>query len=397
MGISKQCNRYRIIIHDVATDKYSAISFNTLGEAVATKVAERAKRAAHMRKVARKAARPQEELRDEHVATFGNNSMLERDFALQLHTAHDKIEVMNDSVVADVCGFFYEDSTLALGIQLKVTKKPRKNNWVFGHTKRYPCQPVVCWRTDMQDGWVFDGTVLDERDTDSGSLNITPGGVNAKLALSGEEPLKIDELIAFLKSASVAGDRARFPPHTKEFLSWQFRGNAHLKERIGLYLEMQRDPDATFPDVQNGSFDLLAGDMVTRKQLKTAHIRKNGHEGSGFAINLRESAGRIHGKHTCRPYDAGVFDEVVVYYFDWTAKLAHVWHIPASKLVERGCLRTATQPGKTFMHVHFAEQKRSRNGRVPDTWTAVYYGGTQPLVLPAAATAAAGHLLTDLL
>ena len=44
----------------------------------------------------------------------------------RMHKADDKIEVLNDFVQADVCGFFYDDSTLALPIQLKVTATRKK-------------------------------------------------------------------------------------------------------------------------------------------------------------------------------------------------------------------------------------------------------------------------------
>jgi hypothetical protein len=97
-----------------------------------------------------------------------------------------------------------------------------------------------------------------------------------------------------------------------------------------------------------------------RKQLKTA--RKQAHT-QGLRVNLRNSNGRIDTVPTYRPYDANAFDELVVYHFEWTTKLAHVWRIPAATLVDRGFLRTADQPGRQVLYVYTSAVLQSNTGK----------------------------------
>jgi hypothetical protein len=400
-GIYKHHKKFMIHTRDVVTSEKATYFFKTLKKAEAAYAAERAKWDEHKRQ---RAARPQAEKRAENLARVGNGFKLERAFATQLHAADEKIagviETMNDAVLADSCGFFYDEPELVLGIQLKATPKPvtgQDNTWHFGNVNHYPGIPVVCFRADTQDGWIYDGNALVERK--SGGLQVTPGGINAKLAINTDDartratPLKIEGLVARLRE--LAADRERFPPRTKAYLSWQFRGKAHnfLKERIGLHLEALRDPGATFPEAQAGSYDQLGSDGVTRRQLKTGCVL--GIQ-NGWYVNLKESAGTVDGKQTYRPYAAGAFDELVVYVFDWSTKTARVWRVPASKLVEKGYLRTDTQTGKKGIYVHEFAERQSKNGPAPDTWTAAYFEGTVPINLPPEAEAAAGHLLDDL-
>ena len=181
-----QKTQFRITVRDVVTSKKTSRTYKTLEEAEAAYAAERALQAEHKRQ---KAARPQAEIRAENLARHGNNSKLERDFATALHAADSKIETMNDSVLADSCGFFYDaEPQLALGIQLKVAEKPEKSNgslWVFGNVNHYPRMPVVCWRADKQDGWIYDGTDLVERKREC--LGVTPGGINDALAINTDD------------------------------------------------------------------------------------------------------------------------------------------------------------------------------------------------------------------
>ena len=349
------------------------------------------------------AARTQEEIRAENLERHGNACQQERDVAIEFHAADGSVIILNDSVLADMCAFFYaNEPTKALGIQLKTTGGPVKGNpnkWQFQHVTGYTGLIVVCWRIDKQDGWVFDGTVLDERKTEG--LEITLGGKNAKLALSGVEPMGMNAIIAFLKSDLVTGDLERFPPRTQEYFSWQFSGRKaynHLKERIGIHLYIKNiDPLATFPQGQNGSHDLDAGnpnDQLRRKQFKTAH-KQSGH--NGFHVTLHECAGYVGGVKTYRPYIVGVFDELVVFYFDWSANLAHVWRIPASKLAEKGHLRTETQTGHLGFLVYKSTEFKDENGDVQWTAKPEYYKGTQPIGnFPPEAEAAAGHMLREL-
>jgi hypothetical protein len=59
-------------------------------------------------------------------------------------------------------------------------------------------------------------------------------------------------------------------------------------------------------------------------------------------------------------------------------------------------MRTATQTGAQTIYVYEFAERQSNLGRKPDTWTASFFEGTVPLVLPPEAEAAAGHLLADL-
>jgi hypothetical protein len=397
-GIRMIGKQFVIVTRDVVTKKLTSRYFKTLKKAVAAKAAECAKQAEHERQ---RAARPQAEKRAENMARHGKDSEREREFASELHAADPKIETMNDFVLADSCGFFYDDNPkLALGIQLKVAPKPRecqKNMWEFAKVNLYPGIPVVCWRADTQDGWIYDGNTLVERK--ARSLPVTPGGINAKLAINTDNkrtratPLPIDGLVARLRK--LAADRERFPPRTKAFLSWQFDGkaHAHLKERIGLHLEELRDPKATFPEAQAGSYDQLGGDGVTRRQLKTGCVLAGC---KSWHVNLRENAGHVYGKATWRPYPAGAFDELVVYAYDWPTNTARRWRIPESKLAEKGYLRTATDNGKKNLYVSEFAEPQLKYRKDGSKWTTAYFEGTVPLDLPPEAEAAAGHLLDDL-
>lgn len=198
-GIYMKGRQFRIKTRDIVTGKMTVIYFKTVEEAVEAKEAERSKWAAHKQA---KLAKPGEDIRAQNFAIYGNNLKLERDFVLHLYNMNEIFEVNNDFTLPDVRAFLYEDCTLALGIQVKVTSGPKKgeNPWEFAHVLGYTGMPVICWCADMQDGWVFDGTVPDKRGKEG--VNITLGGVNANLALSGKHPLSIDDLIEFLMSRS---------------------------------------------------------------------------------------------------------------------------------------------------------------------------------------------------
>ena len=310
------------------------------------------------------------------MAKYGGNCKLERTTAFEFNKTDCSIEVMNDSVVSDMCGFFYPyERTLALGLQLKVARrhrKDRRNTWAFSKVRGYERMPLVAWCVDTQSGWVFNGTTLNERKTTN--LEITLGGINADLALSGPTPLSMNKIIEFLKGEHVAGNRDLFEPYKKEYLSWQFSGSkahSHLKERIGIHLYMTHvDQLATFAKEQNGSVDVDAGkptDTLPRKQFKTACMVSGQY---GLLVNLHEYAGRVDGKPTTRPYAADAFDELIVYYFDWAKDQAHWWRIKASVLAAKGYLRTATQDGKQGILVYMSTKRQSKYGRAPDTWTA---------------------------
>jgi hypothetical protein len=399
-GIFKRSNKFSIVIRDLVTSKRTFLYFHTLEEAVAAKTIERVKKLEYKCQMA---ARPQAEIRAENVEKYGNNCNMEREFALAFCNADADFEVMNDGVVSDICGFFYENKSQTVGIQIKTTGGPKKgesNTWNFRDVLGYVGMPVLCWRVDQQNGWILDGTELDKRGIND--LKITPGSGDGKTfcglkPLGGVQPRGIKDLIALLKE-EVATNPTRFPTHTKKYLSFQFSGSeAHkqLKERIGLELYMKHiDSAATFPKSQNGSYDLLAGDGKCRLQFKTARVIKGK---TGLEINLRETAGKVNGKPTYRPYDANAFDMLVVYYLDWKTNKAHMWCIPASELIAKGYLRTDMQVGKQALYVYKSILPQSRKGRVPDTWTAKHYeSDTQPFdKFDHEIEAAASHMLND--
>jgi hypothetical protein len=303
---------------------------------------------------------------------------------------------MNDGVIADMYAHLYDDRSLALGIQLKTTAGPAmgtKNTYRFVHVTGYWKMAVVCWMVDQNAGYLFDGTELHKRNIEN--LVITPGGENTALALSGPAPVGMDRVIECIEE-----NIARFKSTTKEFLSWEFSGEKadQLKERVGLHQYMTNvDRLATFPQAQNGSHDLEAGDptdLLPRKQFKTA-CEVSGQ--SGLQLNLQESAGRVNGKRTYRPYTVGAFDELIVYNIDWQANQVHMWRIPASKLAEKGFLRTDTQDGHQGLTVYKSKKRQSKHGPPPDTWTAAYYKGMEALCdLPQAAEEAAKKMLAEL-
>ena len=404
MGIYNAGNRFRVQKSDRTTRKQKYYSFATLKEAEAAYAAERELQAsAQAERKRQRAARPIEEIKAENKARNGNNCNLERDVANAFAASDESIYVMNDSVRADLCGFFYGqeegDETLALPIQLKTTAKHmegNENTWRFRKVRGYKGMVVVCWRDDKRDGWVYDGATLDDQSTDD--LKVTPGGKNAKLAINTNDkstsstPLSLDGIVSRLKQLAEKR-RDRFPPRTKEYLSWEFSGEeAHnsLKERICIHLHQTHvDGASDFPKAQNGSFDLVSGDGTLRLQLKTAHVQK---DCAGLLVNLNEHAGNVDRKRTYRPYFADAFDVLVVYRLDWKNNVAHVWRIPTSELVEHRYLTTDAQYGKQGIIVY----STPKDGHGRDQWTFGYYQGTQPLGdFPPEAEAAAGHLLDD--
>ena len=392
-GVRRNGNQFRIRTRDPESNKIKQPYFPTLAEAEAAYAAERVVWAERRRQ---RAPRPQAEIRAENLATHGNANKLERDFAHALHKADDKIKVLNDSVQADVCGFFYDDPTLALPIQLKATathKKGKPNAWQFTDVRGYAGLVVVCFRADQQDGWVYDGAKLDKGPE---HLHVTLLGKHAKRSINtGDEstraiPLTLKGIVARLRQ--IAADRVKFPqfpPRTKEYLSWKFSGikaHSQLKERMGVYLyQTHKDPASDFPIEQGGSFDLVGG-KGERLQCKTGHKTTSQFR---LHVNFYEQAGN----RTRRPYPAGVFDWVIVFFFDWKAKEAHWWCIPAFEFEARGYLRTAEQKGKKGFDVY----RTAKNEKGKKQWTFDYYEGTLPLgPFPAEAEAAAGPLLDDL-
>ena len=143
--------------------------FKTEREAIVALTAHRAIQ--NVRAKARQEAKRRAllEKRASDLVMHGENSMLERRFALALvdewrrQTGRPAL-VLNDNTRGDVLLGLAPDVFLC--VQLKTTEKAmkrKKNAWYFGKVLGYASMPVVCWRADREDAWVYDGTALEKR------------------------------------------------------------------------------------------------------------------------------------------------------------------------------------------------------------------------------------------
>lgn len=340
--------------------------FRTEEEAVNALVAHRAA------KVATKAAAREilagKRARD--VAISGNNSTQERDVALSLVAAWREAFglpalVLNDGTRADVLLGLCEDEWLPL--QLKTTSgamKYRPNAWRFSDVTGYGGMPVVCWRCDVGDAWVYDGDVLQARG--KSELTITPKGKNCNLALARN--LDLAALVAWLHAHA-----DRWPAVTEDAARYDFASENHALEMRGIDAYRSRFPNRyAFPEGQNTHVDLLKDDE-TRLQFKTAHRAPGG--SAGFVCHLSTHAGRDEaGNNLTEPYPIGVFDELIV--VTWVEDMPHFWKIPAAELEARGYLCTEAQPGRVSLSLHaptIGVQPNPNATCKADTWTAAFY------------------------
>ena len=379
---------YKITVRDPQAGKYKGLTFRTIEAARTARKAEQARVAERKRLLA---ARTPEEKRAANLERNGDNSALERNVLVGWkRLPYTDLHINNDFTRSDA---LLGARVKKLPFQLKVTAGPEKgqpNTWHFKHTRGYKGMPVVVWRDDKNDGWVFDGELLDKRKSDS--LAVTPGGKYAKMALSGTKPLTTTELFAFLSKLEAECDETSLL--TVEEASWDFKSINHFKERVGIaQYTKDHDPDVTFPTEQAGSSDLVAGGGMTSMQFKTARTIKGKH---GLLVDLKENAGKVDNKPTYRPYSEGSFETLVVYHFDWIANLAHCWIIPESELIEQDLLKTATCAGQKSFYVYTSVERQSNLGRKPDTWTAHFYGGATPIVLSETAERMGKTFLTQL-
>jgi hypothetical protein len=248
--------------------------------------------------------------------------------------------------------------------------------------------PIILWRSDLNDGWVFDGKVLNSYGNDT--FAITPGAKRAQLAASGPNPLKKPELVAFL--LDFAG---KYNPVTKSDASWDFSDKciSLFKERCTIDLYCKNiDALATFPSTQAGMHDLVGGDGG-RVQLKTGRAKKGKR---GLLVSVHTSGGRQNQRQCYQPYPVGSFDLLVVYYIDWVGNRAHMWKFPESALIRRNILKTSDCPGKKTFLVYTTDKGQGKTGYSPDTWTFKYYTGIQPLNISVSAERMAKRFLDTL-
>jgi hypothetical protein len=349
--------------------------FDTEGEAVKARDAYQAAKVE-----AKKASRaPHVEERAQNVMTYGQGLTQERDVALALVAAWRATGlpalVLNDSTKADVLLGLRkedeEDQDAWLPVQLKTTGSAQMiwssqktgNKWRFKNVTGYSGMAVVCWRCDIQDGWVYDGGKLDEHGVDS--ISITPNSKNCNDALARH--LDLDQLVLWLHT-----NANQWRTVTEYAARHDFASEAHAIEMRGmdafkaLFPEHQYD----FPEGQNSHVDLLQGEK--RLQFKT--VSEASADKAGFACILTTSAGIVEGKKTKKPYPVGAFDYLVA--VAWVNDTAHFWRVPAAELETRGVLRSDSQEGKTGLMLHaptIGVQPNSRASVKADTWTAGYF------------------------
>jgi hypothetical protein len=306
------------------------------------------------------------------VAMFGNNSSQEREVALALVAAWRESTglpslVLNDGTRADVLlGHAGEDDTW-LAVQLKTTghaKKGQPNMWMFAHVNKYAGMPVVCWRCDHDDGWVYDGDVL----VDNGKcyLGVTPGGKNDVLAEA--RGLSMSQLVEWLRA-----HLHRWPVVTEEDARHDFESEAHRTEMRGIDAFRARFPEHVYewPGGQNTHVDLVK-DATIRQQFKTACTDRGR---AGFCCTLFTRSGKDEaGKQLVEPYPADAFDELVA--VAWVDGAAHFWVIPMEKLVEHGAVRTATAGDgitRLVLYGPIGKQPDPKAYCKADTWTSEFY------------------------
>ena len=211
----------------------------------------------------------------------------------------------------------------------------------FGQVKGYPDMPVVCWRRDAGDAWVYDGRVLDARSTEK--LMVTFHGKNDILALRNR--LNMKDLVEFLASEAV-----RWPTTTEYAARHDILSPSYRKELEGIdafrsFLCERHGAEyaskLVFPAKQNSAVDMMLNEE--RIQFKTLDNNKG--------VKMLRKNGITHdGKKLKKPYDSSDFDSLVVVCHHETGFL--FWKIPSHVLTDEGILSTSTQPGKTCFSIN---------------------------------------------
>lgn len=330
--------------------------FATVEEAVAARDTYRARRARAALK----------DKRDRNLERHGNDSANEREFALALVAAWKAATglsalVLNDGTVADVLLLRKEDAWLR--VQVKTVGAPKKDGrtWTFHAVVGYPGMPVVCWRREHGDAWVFDGDELDSRGKDG--LAITPGGKNCRLALGRD--LKLSSLVTWLQK-----NASRWPTVTEHAARHHFESEKHRVEMQGIdaFKERWPEPQYSWPDGQNTHVDLIMDGK--RLQFKTARRQRR-----GYTCNMRISAGHDKaGRKLFDPYPAGSFDMLIA--VAWEDGIPHFWIIPAKELEDRGVMSSEMHAGQMSLRLHsptIGNQPSQTHWKKADTWSSTFF------------------------
>lgn len=338
--------------------------FATVEDAVAARETYRASK--DKAKATTRAALKDKRARD--LESHGQDLAKEREFSLALVAAWKAATglsalVLNDGTVADVLLLRKEDEWLR--VQVKTATAGATNDgraWIFREVLGYPGMPVICWRRDHLDAWVYDGDDLDERGKEG--LSLTPGFKNCRLALARD--LTLSSLVTWLQK-----NASRWPTVTEHAARHQFRSeNARLEMKgIDAYKDRWPQRQCSWPNGAHSHTDLIVDGR--RVQFKTAQPRGNE---SGFKCPLSTSAGTsTAGQRLYDPYPAGSFDTLVA--VAWLDDQPHFWIIPAKELEDRGYMRSESVAGMTCLALHapIGKQPNPQARRRADTWTGTYF------------------------
>jgi len=279
-------------------------------------------------------------------------SKQERDVCLKLvEVAKERghmVCVLNDFVRADVSVMRASrgDATTPsdLPLQVKTSHRKADGRFKFGGMHGYNGMPVLLVGIEKDETlciWILDGGQLDKQ-CKGADLCFTRDppedywNMSFKSLAEAVNVLATGELMCAWTLCSLT------------YLSWDFKGDAHnaFVERITLHQFMKTHPGATFPEAQNGPYDLL--DAGKRLQFKHCSLRV---DYSGFRANLHKR----DGKKTV-PYASTDWDVLVVMHVLWTYKKVLVWEIPNDKL--KTYMSGDTCKGVTSIYVHAPNQIR---------------------------------------
>ena len=149
--------------------------------------------------------------RTRDVERNGGNCTLERDVVCDLVRAWEvdtgrRAIVLNDFTRADA--LLQVESGDFLPVQMKSTRGTVKsrNTWKFASVGRYSDMPVVCWRCDVGDAWLFDGAALQGY----GTSRSTAAAVSKPCL---EKNMEMTRLVSFSTRARRGGVASQSIPH----------------------------------------------------------------------------------------------------------------------------------------------------------------------------------------
>lgn len=313
--------------------------------------------------------------RQMNVNLFGQNCHKERNFSEQVVATWKavfplrKAFVLNDSVRGDVilgvsAGDFVQ-------LQIKTASKSNNgNHWTFRNVDGYPDMPLICWRLDCLDGWLYNHKSLCNRR----SMNITPGHGVARDAISSEFPVGVDVLIRCIDA-----NLCEWKICTETYARWNFSDTARNQfvEMVTFHAYESVFGRCTFPSEQSGRFDLYG---ANKEKLQFKHVQKRVGNSHGFKVHLNVSGGiqNIDGKSKSIrvPYSIGDFDTLVLIAIDWHKKQFLLWLIPENVLNNNGLLKNCDSNGKTTFYVH--ESLCNKKKSMYD-WTYAHFKGKYAL------------------